>query len=124
MKYLCLIYYDEKTMENMSKGEWDRICEAALVYEDELRANGHLIAAQALQPVQTATTLRVRSGKVSMTDGPFAETKEQLGGIFLIRARDLNEAIQVASRIPPAVLGSVEVRPIRELTADSSVQAM
>lgn len=120
MKYLCLIYYDEKTMETMSKGEWDRICEEALVYEDELRANGRLIAAQALQPVQTATTLRVRSGKVAVTDGPFAETKEQLGGFFLINARDLNEAIQVASRIPPAVLGSVEVRPIREFTGPTN----
>ena len=116
MKYLCLIYYDEKVMETMSKGEWDRICEAALVYEDELRTNGRLLAAQALQPVQTATTLRVRTGKTSMTDGPFAETKEQLGGFFLINATDLNEAIHVASKIPPAVLGSIEVRPIRELT--------
>jgi hypothetical protein len=116
VKYLCLIYYDEKVMETMSKGEWDRICEAALVYEDELRTTGRLIAAQALQPVQTATTLRVRSGKISMMDGPFAETKEQLGGFFLITVRDLNEAIQVAAKIPPAVLGSVEVRPIRELT--------
>lgn len=117
MKYLCLIYYDEKTMGAMSKSEWDRICDEALVYEEELRKSGHFIAAQALQSVQAATTLRVRNGTVSMTDGPFAETKEQLGGFFLINARDLSEAVQVASKIPPASLGSVEVRPIRELTA-------
>jgi hypothetical protein len=72
-----LIYYDEKVMETMSRGEWDRICEDALIYEDALKRSGQLIAAQALQSVETATTLRVRTGKVSMTDGPFAETKEQ-----------------------------------------------
>jgi hypothetical protein len=123
MKYLCLIYYDEKKMDGMSKSEWDAICDEALAYEEELRKSGHLIAAQALQSVQAATTLRVWNGKVSVTDGPFAETKEQLGGFFLINARDLNEAIQVASRIAPAQLGSVEVRPIRELTGSRRARA-
>jgi len=79
------------------------------------RKNGVLVAAEALQPVDTATTVRVRNGKVSVTDGPFAETKEQLAGFYLIDAGDLNEAIQIASKIPPAREGSVEVRPIREL---------
>ncbi len=83
-------------------------------FSAELRENGHYIAAEALQPVQTATTLRIRHGKVSTTDGPFAETKEQLGGFYLIEARDLNEAIRVASKIPPGRLGCIEVRPIRE----------
>ena len=83
-------------------------------FSDELRENGHYIAAEALQPVQTATTLRIRHGKVTTTDGPFAETKEQLGGFYLIDARDLNEAIRVASKIPPGRLGCIEVRPIRE----------
>jgi hypothetical protein len=82
---------------------------------DGLRKSGFLIAAEPLEPVDTATTVRVRNGKVSITDGPFAETKEQLAGFYLIDARDLNEAIQVASKIPPAREGSVEVRPVREL---------
>jgi hypothetical protein len=81
----------------------------------DLRKSGLLIAAEALQPVETATTVRVRNGKVSISDGPFAETKEHLAGFYLIEARDLNDAIQVASKIPPAREGSVEVRPIREL---------
>jgi hypothetical protein len=80
-----------------------------------LRANGSLIAAEALQPIDTATTVRVRNGRVSVTDGPFAETKEQLAGFYLVEARDLNDAIQIASKIPPAREGSVEVRPVREL---------
>ena len=78
--------------------------------------SGVLLAAEALQPVDTATTVRVRNGKLSVTDGPFAETKEQLAGFYLIDARDLNDAIQVAAKIPPAREGSVEVRPIRELS--------
>ena len=80
------------------------------------RESGLLVAAEALQPVDTASTVRVRNGRVMVTDGPFAETKEQLAGFYLIDARDLNEAIQVASKIPPAREGSVEVRPVRELT--------
>jgi len=108
MKYLCLVYGEEEKMGAMSDGE-------CLAFGDGIRKSGHHLAAEALQPVQTATTVRVRHGKVTVTDGPFAETKEQLAGFYLIDARDLNDAIQVASNIPPARVGSVEVRPIREL---------
>ena len=115
MKYVCLVYLVEREMIAMSKGEADACTDESLAYDDALRKAGHLVVAHALQPVEAATTVRVRNGKLSTTDGPFAETKEQLGGFILIEARDLNEAIQVASRIPSARLGSVEVRPIREL---------
>ncbi len=115
MKYLCLVYNEEKKLDAMSKSEWDALAGESLAYDEELRKKGHFIVAQALQPVQTATIVRVRNGKLSTTDGPFAETKEQLRGFILVDARDLNEAIQVASKIPGARLGSIEVRPIREL---------
>ena len=90
----------------------DRRCAA---FHDGVVASGHCIGAEALQPVASATTVRVRNGKVSVTDGPFAETKECLAGFYLLEARDLNEAIQLASRIPPAEIGSIEVRPVRTL---------
>jgi hypothetical protein len=115
MKYLCLVYAEEKTLDAMSKSEWDALEGEALAYGEELGRSGHFIVAQALEPVQTATIVRVRNGKLSTTDGPFAETKEQLGGFYLINAKDLNEAIQLASKNPGARLGSIEVRPIREL---------
>ena len=115
MKYLCLVYIDEQTMDAMPKAELQAVTRESLAYDEDLRKSGHFIAAQALQPVQTATTIRVRNGKLSMTDGPFAETKEQLGGFIFIEARDLNDALQVASKIPMARLGSIEVRPIMEL---------
>ena len=114
MKYLCLIYYDEKNLDAMPPGTAEAIMNECVPFSDELRENGHFIAAEPLQPVQTATTLRIRHGKMTTTDGPFAETKEQLGGFYLIDARDLNDAIRVASKIPPGRLGCVEVRPIRE----------
>src|SRR5262245_23281683 len=117
MKYICLIYLVEKDMNAMTRREADACIDESLAYDDTLRRAGHLIAAHALQPVEAATTIRVRNGKLSATDGPFAETKEQLGGFLLIEARDLNEAIQVASKIPMARHGSIEVRPIRELRA-------
>ena len=110
MKYLCLVYLEEEKLDDVP----DSDCKAC---GQELRRNGHHIAAEALQPVHTATTVRVRNGKVSVTDGPFAETKEQLAGFYLIDAKDLNEAIQLAAKIPPARVGSVEVRPTRELSA-------
>lgn len=113
--YLCLVYHEEGTLDALSESEYDALVAEALAYKEELRRSGHLIAAEALQPVRTATTLRVRNGKLSTTDGPFAETKEQLGGFFLITARDLDDAIQLASKIPPARLGSIEVRPIKDL---------
>jgi hypothetical protein len=108
MKYLCLVYGEEKQLESMPDGE-------CLAYDAAVRASGHCLASEALQPVHSATTVRVRNGKVSITDGPFAETKEQLAGFYLLEAGDLNEAIQLASQIPPARVGSVEVRPIRPI---------
>jgi hypothetical protein len=114
MRYLCLIYDDEKKVNAMPKSESDAFTGAYFAFTEDIRKSGHYVAGEALQPVQTATTVRVRNGKMSTTDGPFAETKEQLGGFYLITARDLNDAIQVASRIPSARLGSVEVRPIME----------
>ena len=115
MKYICLVYLVEKDMSAMTKKEADACTEESLAYDDGLRKSGHFVAAHALQPVEAATTIRVRSGKLSTTDGPFAETKEQLGGFILIEARDLNEAMQVAAKIPMARHGSIEVRPIREI---------
>jgi hypothetical protein len=115
MKYLCLVYNEEKKLDAMSKNEWDSLVGESLAYDEELKRKGHFIVAQALQSVKMATTVRVRNSRLSTTDGPFAETREQLGGFILIDARDLNDAIQVASRIPGARLGSIEVRPIREL---------
>ena len=115
MKYLCLVYIEEKKLDAMSKNELDALIDESLAYDEVLRKSGHYLVSEALQPVETAATVRVRNGKVSTTDGPFAETKEQLGGFILIDARDLNDAIQVASKIPPARLGSIEVRPIWEL---------
>ena len=115
MKYLCLVHNDEEKLEAMSESEFDAFSDEHVALDEELRKSGHSIVAEALQPVHTATTVRVRNGRLSTTDGPFAETKEQLGGIYLIEARDLNEAIQVAARIPSARIGSIEVRPVWEL---------
>jgi hypothetical protein len=114
MKYLCLVYYDEKTLEALSQAEYDALIDEVLAYREVLRKSGHYITSDGLESVQTATTLRIRGGRVSATDGPFAETKEQLGGFMLIEARDLNDAIRVASKIPPVRLGCIEVRPVRE----------
>jgi len=108
MKYLCLVYLDEKRLDELP----DEDCVA---YDSAIRKNGHCIASEALESVQTATTVRVRDDRVSITDGPFAETKEQLAGFYMIEARDLDEAIQLASKIPPARVGSIEVRPIRPI---------
>lgn len=112
MKYLCLIYDEEAKLNAMSKEEGDRFMGEYFAFTEAIRSSGQYVAGEALQPVQTATTVRIRNGRVSTTDGPFAETREQLGGFYLIEARDLNEAIQVASRIPSARIGSVEVRPV------------
>jgi hypothetical protein len=108
MKYLCLVYGEEQKIGELD----DREC---LACDTELRARGQCIASEALEPVATATTVRIRNGRLTVTDGPFAETKEQLAGFYLIEARDLNEAIQIAAKIPPAEVGSVEVRPIRPI---------
>ncbi len=114
MKYLCLVYLEERMRDALPKAELDAWIGDSLAYDENLRKSGHFLAAQVLQPVQAATTLRVRNGRVSLTDGPFAETREQLAGFILIEARDLNEAIQAAAKIPGARYGSVEVRPILE----------
>jgi len=115
MKYLCLFYIEEKKVGALPKTEFDALVGEHLAYDDELRNAGHFIVSAPLEPAHTAMTVRVRNGMLSTTDGPFAETKEQLGGFSVIEARDLNEAIRIASRFPPARLGSVEVRPIAEL---------
>lgn len=120
MKYICLAYEQESSLNALSRSEWDVLRRETLDYVGELRDRGYLIAAEPLLSVRTAATVRVRGGNVSITDGPFAETKETLGGFFLINARDLNEAIQVASKWPSARLGSIEVRPIdQELREES-----
>jgi hypothetical protein len=116
MRYLCLVYIDEKKLNALSKVDMDALVADALAYDDELRKSGHYIVSDALQPVRTATTLRMRNGKLSITDGPFVETKEQLGGFILIDARDLNDAMRIAAKIPPGRLGSIEVRLVMELT--------
>jgi len=112
MKYLCLIYDEEKTYTSMSKAESDAFMGEYFAFTEGIKKSGHYVGGEALKPVHTATTVRVRNGKTSTTDGPFAETKEQLGGYYLIEARDLNDAIQIAAKIPSARVGSVEVRPI------------
>jgi hypothetical protein len=120
MKYLCLAYEEETKLNALSKNEWGALRDETLAYVDELRKNGCLIAAEPLQSVRTAATVRVRDGKVSRTDGPFAETKETLGGFFLINAPNLNEAIEVAAKWPSARLGSIEVRPIEAKLREES----
>jgi hypothetical protein len=122
MKYLCLVIVDEKRLQAMSESEAQALDDKSLEYDDALRKGGHFLTAQALESVSAATTIRIRSGKVSITDGPFAETKEQVGGFILIEAKDLNEAIQLASQIPVIRFGAVEVRPIKELTHSSAPQ--
>ncbi len=112
MKYLCLVYLEEKTFASTADSPTDSECFAS---GESLQNSGHLIAAEPLEPVRTAVTVRIRNGKLSTTDGPFAETKEQLAGFYLVDARDLNEAVQIAAKIPPARVGSIEVRPVREL---------
>jgi len=112
MKYLCLIYDDEKVWSSMSSTESEALLGEYYAFTEETKKSGHYVSGEALQPVHTATTLRIRGGKLSTTDGPFAETKEQLGGYYLIEATDLNDALRVAARIPSARLGSIEVRPV------------
>jgi hypothetical protein len=114
MKYLCLVYHDEQTIAALPEGEYEAIMGAARADREELRLGGHDIAASSLAFVGSAATLRVWGGKVTVTDGPCAETREQLGAFYLLEARDLNEAIRLASQMPPARLGSTEIRPIRE----------
>jgi hypothetical protein len=115
MRFMFAIYHDEEILNALPEREMRALVDAALDYTDKLRQSGHLIASDALQRVRTARTIRVHGDKVSVTDGPFAETKEQLGGFFLIEAKDMDEACAIASRFPPARVGIIEVRPIHEL---------
>ena len=108
MKYLCLVYLDEKRLDELP----DEDC---VDFDAAIRKSGRCSASEALESVRTAATVRVRNGKVSVTDGPFAETKEQLAGFYLIEAKNLNEAVDLAAKIPPARVGSIEVRPIRPI---------
>src|ERR1700676_1974872 len=112
MKYLCLVYGEEKEIAAMTDDE-------CIACDQALRKEGRCLASEALQPVHSAVTVRVRNGKMSVRDGPFSETKEILAGFYLIDATDLNDAIQIASQIPPARVGTIEVRPVRELTSTS-----
>jgi hypothetical protein len=116
MNYLCLVYLDEKRLGELPDEE-------CVAYDTAIRKSGHCLASEALESVQTATTVRVRSGKTSVTDGPFAETKEQLAGFYMIDAKNLDEAIQLASGIPPARVGSIEVRPIRPIREAVAAEA-
>ncbi len=111
MKYVCLIYQDEVMLQNMPKDELGKISADYRTFTDALQKSGQFVLGQGLSSTQTATTVRVRDGKTLTTDGPFVETKEQLGSIYIVEARDLNEAIQIAAKIPSARFGSIEVRP-------------
>lgn len=114
MRYVCLIYNERARLDAMPGSERAAVAAEALIYGEELRRQGYFVAAEALQSAQTAMTVRLRNGRVSTTEGPAAETQEQLDGFVLIDARDLNEAIQVASKMPEAKVGSIEVRPISD----------
>ena len=114
MKFLCLIYDEEKKLDAMSKADMEDFMGEYFAFTNSIRESGHYIKGDALQPVKTAKTVRIRDGKIAATDGPFAETKEQLGGYYLIEAGSMNEAVQIAAKIPSAKIGSIEVRPILE----------
>jgi len=120
MKYLCLVYADEAKILGLTQAEVDALIDETTAYDEELRGDGRLVHAEALEHVAAAVTVRVRDGRLSATDGPFAETVEQLGGFLLIEARDLSEAVRIAGRIPGARLGSVEVRPVVDLAREHS----
>jgi len=119
MKYLLLCCHDEKKVDMMTKREYDAVMAETVAYCEALKKSGHLLGVEALDSIKTAMSVKVRNGKLSVTDGPFAETKEQLGGFFLIDARDLNEAIQVASKFPSVRFGTMEVRPVKEFPGSS-----
>ena len=114
MKFLCFAYEEEGALNALSRSDWDALRAETIAYVDELRKSGHLIATHALQTVRTASTVRVRGGKALVTDGPFAEAKEMVGGYFLIEARDRDEALRLAAAWPSARIGAIEVRPIEE----------
>jgi hypothetical protein len=123
VKYLCLIYDDENQMAAMPQDECKAFMGQYFAFTEDIRRSGHLVAGEALQSVRNATTLRRRNGKLATTDGPFAETREQLGGFYLLEARDLNEALQLAARIPSVRTGSIEVRPVVDFSAEKAEYA-
>jgi len=123
MRYACLIYDDEKKMTAMPKSDADSFMGEYGQFTESIKKSGQYVAGEALHPVQTATTLRSRGGKLSTTDGPFAETREQLGGFYLIEAKDLNEAIQIASRIPSVKTGTIEIRPVVDFSKGRELPA-
>ena len=112
MKYICLIYSDESQWPKLPQNAMEQMMSEYREFTNSIKASGHYVTGDRLQPTAAATTVRIRDGRLSATDGPFAETKEQLGGFYIVEARDLNEAVQIASRIPGARHGSIEVRPI------------
>jgi hypothetical protein len=114
MKYLCLVFYDEKVRNALSDDDSQALIDESRSVSEDMRRSGHLHTAFPLEEVYSASSVRIRNGKVAVTDGPFTETREQIGGFVLLEASDLNQAIQLASRIPPARLGGVEVRPVME----------
>lgn len=116
MKYICLGYIDPNKFETMSETERNAMVDECLTYDDELRKKGHFAGGEGLQGPQSATTLRWKNGKVSITDGPYAETKEQIGGILILEARDLNHAIQLMSKHPGVKAGPFEIRPAADLS--------
>ncbi len=120
MKYLCLAWEEEAVLDALPRDEWDVLRRETLDYVESLRESGHLLAAEPLQSARNGVALRRRGGSLSVTDGPFTETKEQLGGIFLLEAADLNEAIQLASRWPSVNLGTIEVRPVERALREAS----
>jgi hypothetical protein len=121
MKYLCLVYYNEEIVKSMFQTEWDSLNRECIACVEDLTASGHFLDGTPLQTTDSATTLRVRDGRAITTDGPFAETKEQLAGFYMLEAQDLNEAIRLAEKIPPARYGSVEIRPVRDLLESGNI---
>ncbi|GLX79079.1 hypothetical protein tinsulaeT_24190 [Thalassotalea insulae] len=120
MKYLCLVYYDEKQMQSLSQQQWDDLNQECISCVEGLVSAGNFIDGAPLMPTDSALTLRMRDEKPLITDGPFAETKEQLAGFYMLEARDMNDALRLAQKIPPARYGSVEIRPVRELRTNDN----
>jgi hypothetical protein len=122
MKYACLVYLKESEIDALSQSEWDALNNECIAFGATLDGSGRRLGGEALEPTHTATTVRVRNGKITTTDGPFAETREQLAGFYAIEAKDLDEAIAVAATIPPARYGSIEIRPLRTLVTEGNTR--
>lgn len=114
MKYACLVYLDSATMARLTPAEGRKLNDASMDYDTALSRDGFMLMGQPLQPPETAVTIRVRNGKLSSTDGPFAETKEFLAGFFLLETKDLDEAVRLAAKSPLAPLGNIEIRPFMD----------